>query len=115
MSNPTHMLARAGLGVVLMGCAFALPAWAADQGRANDTTMPATEHQAESMRSVPDEAAGTRTGEQVPQAGEMPATKAQKEELKEDDHMSHDGAGKHSTPDTHEGRTHSDTSEGSTD
>ena len=115
MSNPIHTLARVGLGVVLMGCAFALPALAAEQSTTQDTTMPATEHQAESMRGVPDGAAGTRTGEPMPQAGGMPATKAQKEELKENDHMSHDGAGKHSTPDRGESATQSDMSEGSTD
>ncbi|MES1951041.1 hypothetical protein S4A8_09290 [Salinisphaera sp. S4-8] len=112
MSNSIHGLARASVGLALMSAALVLPAFAAEQGTADDTTMPATEHQADSVRSLPKDAAGTRTGEQVPQAGGMPATKAQKEELKENDAMSHDKA---MQADTQDGATDSDTSEGATD
>ncbi|MES1933940.1 hypothetical protein T35B1_15106 [Salinisphaera shabanensis T35B1] len=115
MFDPIHTLVRAGLGLTLMGCALALPAFAAEQSSADDTAMPATEHQAESMRNVPDQAEGTRTGEQVPQTSDMPATKAQKEELKESGQMSHDKPMEDTPADTKEDATDSDTSEGATD
>ena len=91
MRNRFNLWLGAGFGMALLGCAFALPAVAADDDeKAADTTMPTTEHQAEQMRNVPDGAEGTSTGEQVPQSDGMPATKAQTEELKESDKMSRD-------------------------
>lgn len=91
MHNRFNLLCSVSLGLALFGCMVALPAFAAQhEETSGDTSMPVTEHQAEQMRNVPDSADGMKTGEQMPQSEDMPATKAQKEAMKEQGKMSQD-------------------------
>jgi hypothetical protein len=91
MRNRFKMLCRASLGLTLLGCMATLPAFAADhEEKSGETAMPATEHQSENVRNVPESADDMNTGEQMPTSEDMPATKAQKEGMKEQDKMSQD-------------------------
>ena len=84
-------LLNGALASGLLALAMAVPAIAADQAKqGDDTTMPATEHQSESLENVPDDADSRDTQETGETTGGMPTTQSQQEHLEERDNMSSD-------------------------
>ena len=84
-------LLNGALASGLLALAMAVPAIAADQAKqGDDTTMPATEHQSESLENVPDDADSRDTQESGETTGDMPTTESQQEHLEEKDNMSSD-------------------------
>lgn len=82
-------LVNGALAGGLLALVMAVPAIAADQTKqSDDTTMPATEHQSESMKNVPDDADSRDTQEAGETTDGMPTTDSQQEHLQESDDMS---------------------------